>query len=166
MFVLKSICPFVWVAAIEGFIRPWYQCQSRDTSHQQSTRNPQPWKFPGIPKSVNSKSRRHYWWTFTWVPLILPHDRYHNNLKQQYDLPRKFEYMFDRVDRTYNNRWYIINSTFINDEWIHVIVFMFTVVSGRNYLPYVREHLMPGGRLNKKDGLTRYGDSHVKDKTS
>ena len=22
-----------------------------------------------------------------------------------------------------------------------------------------------GGRLNKKDGLTRYGDSHVKDKT-
>ena len=24
----------------------------------------------------------------------------------------------------------------------------------------------PGGRLNKKDGLTRYGDSHVKHKTS
>ena len=24
----------------------------------------------------------------------------------------------------------------------------------------------PGGRLNKKDGLTRYDDSHVKDKTS
>ena len=23
-----------------------------------------------------------------------------------------------------------------------------------------------GGRLNKKDGLTTYGDSHVKDKTS
>ena len=23
-----------------------------------------------------------------------------------------------------------------------------------------------GGRLNKKDDLTRYGDSHVKDKTS
>ena len=23
-----------------------------------------------------------------------------------------------------------------------------------------------GSRLNKKDGLTRYGDSHVKDKTS
>ena len=23
-----------------------------------------------------------------------------------------------------------------------------------------------GGRFNKKDGLTRYGDSHVKDKTS
>ena len=26
--------------------------------------------------------------------------------------------------------------------------------------------LYPGGRLNKKDGLTSYGDSHVKDKTS
>ena len=25
---------------------------------------------------------------------------------------------------------------------------------------------LSGGRLNKKDGLTRYGDSHVKDKTS
>ena len=24
----------------------------------------------------------------------------------------------------------------------------------------------PGGRLNKKHGLTRYGNSHVKDKTS
>ena len=30
-----------------------------------------------------------------------------------------------------------------------------------------RHGLMPpGGRLNKKDGLTRYGNSHVKDKTS
>ena len=30
------------------------------------------------------------------------------------------------------------------------------------------DHIYPdaGGRLNKKDGLTRYGDSHVKDKTS
>ena len=26
--------------------------------------------------------------------------------------------------------------------------------------------ITPGGRLNKKDGLTRYGNSHVKDKTS
>ena len=34
---------------------------------------------------------------------------------------------------------------------------------------FLKEHsvsLWPGGRLNKKDGLTRYGDSHVKDKTS
>ena len=29
-----------------------------------------------------------------------------------------------------------------------------------------REYAEPGGRLNMKDGLTRYGDSHVKDKTS
>ena len=26
--------------------------------------------------------------------------------------------------------------------------------------------LRPGGHLNKKDGLSRYGNSHVKDKTS
>ena len=26
--------------------------------------------------------------------------------------------------------------------------------------------LWSGGRLNKKDGLTRYGNSHIKDKTS
>ena len=26
--------------------------------------------------------------------------------------------------------------------------------------------LESGGRLDKKDGLSRYGDSHVKDKTS
>ena len=31
-----------------------------------------------------------------------------------------------------------------------------------NY-PYLAKHLRSGGRLNKKDGLTRYGDSHVKD---
>ena len=31
---------------------------------------------------------------------------------------------------------------------------------------YLMSAVGPGGRLNKKDGLTRYGDSHVKDKTS
>ena len=30
----------------------------------------------------------------------------------------------------------------------------------------IREQMDAGGRLNKKDGPTRYGDSHVKDKTS
>ena len=30
----------------------------------------------------------------------------------------------------------------------------------------VMKGMQAGGRLNKKDGLTRYGDSHVKDKTS
>ena len=28
------------------------------------------------------------------------------------------------------------------------------------------EGIIWGGRLNKKDGLSRYGDSHVKDKMS
>ena len=31
---------------------------------------------------------------------------------------------------------------------------------------YARSGSESGGRLNKKDGLTRYGDSHVKDKSS
>ena len=31
---------------------------------------------------------------------------------------------------------------------------------------YIDEYQNTGGRLNKKDGLTRYGNSHVKDKTS
>ena len=34
------------------------------------------------------------------------------------------------------------------------------------FVPKVPINNIPGGRLNKKDGLTRYGDSHVKDKTS
>ena len=29
-----------------------------------------------------------------------------------------------------------------------------------------KQSYLSGGRLNKKDGLTRCGDSHVKDKTS
>ena len=39
--------------------------------------------------------------------------------------------------------------------WIYVILFICSVI-----------FRTPGGRLNKKDGLTGYGDSHVKDKTS
>ena len=40
-------------------------------------------------------------------------------------------------------------------------LFLFT-----NKLGSERMREGPGGRLNKKDGLTRYGNSHVKDKTS
>ena len=39
-----------------------------------------------------------------------------------------------------------------------------TRVNQVNHL--LRSPRTPGGRLNKKDGLTRYGNSHVKDKTS
>ena len=35
----------------------------------------------------------------------------------------------------------------------------------RNYM-FALITIRSGGRLNKKDGLTRYGNSHVKDKTS
>ena len=47
----------------------------------------------------------------------------------------------------------IVKGTLKND------VCAVSLVSGNGQPP-------PGGRLNKKDGLTRYGDSHVKDKTS
>ena len=42
------------------------------------------------------------------------------------------------------------------------------VIFGIKLLRYLQHpvYSWPGGRLNKKDGLTRYGDSHVKDKTS
>ena len=33
-------------------------------------------------------------------------------------------------------------------------------------LQWEHQYMETGGRLNKKDGLTRYGNSHVKDKTS
>ena len=36
----------------------------------------------------------------------------------------------------------------------------------RKMFPFDDVSMDSGGRLNKKDGLTRYGDSHVKDKTS
>ena len=39
------------------------------------------------------------------------------------------------------------------------------IIQGKSCVPPWKQQ-KPGGRLNKKDGLTRYGDSHVKDKTS
>ena len=42
-------------------------------------------------------------------------------------------------------------------------------VYGSEHLPGIlctSWNMFSGGRLNKKDGLTRYGDSHVNDKTS
>ena len=38
--------------------------------------------------------------------------------------------------------------------------------TNKGYVPSCMSYKIAGGRLNKKDGLTRYGDSHVKDKTS
>ena len=53
------------------------------------------------------------------------------------------------------------------------VIFMSRTFSPESKLhhDYIYTHndysaLLPGGRLNKKDGLTRYGDSHVKYKTS
>ena len=45
---------------------------------------------------------------------------------------------------------------------VHVHLHVYVYVMLQSFSPMYR----PGGRLNKKDGLTRYGNSHVKDKTS
>ena len=49
----------------------------------------------------------------------------------------------------------------LNDSLTHICG-----TRGRWVNFHARHKQWPGGRLNKKDGLTRYGDSHVKDKTS
>ena len=44
--------------------------------------------------------------------------------------------------------------------------YAFMMLKVKNLIHAFIFQLHSGGRLNKKDGLTRYGDSHVKDKTS
>ena len=63
-----------------------------------------------------------------------------------------------------------IQHTYIYDEVLPFEVTRAVIMIASSYL-FV--HLTvwhhdgsPGGRLNKKEGLSRYGDSHVKDKTS
>ena len=47
---------------------------------------------------------------------------------------------------------------------IYFALILIVIVRSCHNFAYVMT--APGGRLNKKDGLTRYGNSHVKDKTS
>ena len=54
--------------------------------------------------------------------------------------------------------------TFYQSENIIIAIFPENIVSRSDWQYQII--VSPGGRLNKKDGLTRYGDSHVKDKTS
>ena len=55
-------------------------------------------------------------------------------------------------------------------EWQEILCFTMynnPLQCDRSWNSACKKHPMkPGGRLNKKDGLTRYGNSHVKDKTS
>ena len=51
----------------------------------------------------------------------------------------------------------------IRAPFFHMSLFLFIP---NWYVHQVPLYAPAGGRLNKKDGLTRYGDSHVKDKTS
>ena len=50
---------------------------------------------------------------------------------------------------------------------VHIGAIRQQAITGAKIDPYLCHHMSsPVGRLNKKDGLTRYGDSRVKDKTS
>ena len=74
-------------------------------------------------------------------------------------------------------RWQPINSRWhfdwrFNCQYVIVSQYINLVPAGRQTVPTnskfydtILRH-QGGGRLNKKDGLTRYGNSHVKDKTS
>ena len=50
--------------------------------------------------------------------------------------------------------------------YIHFLLLIFLMEYNDPFIIYCLYWKESGGRLNKKDGLTRYGDSHVKDKTS
>ena len=51
--------------------------------------------------------------------------------------------------------------------WNRVIHFLsFSLIERPAHNEQPASYKETGGRLNKKDGLTRYGNSHVKDKTS
>ena len=66
-----------------------------------------------------------------------------------------FMYIFPSLSRYNTYDW---------NKWCHVVLGKATKAIRCNVF---RNGLwLPGGRLNKKDGLTRYGNSHVKDKTS
>ena len=54
-----------------------------------------------------------------------------------------------------------VTYSILKNEWIAVLL----ILPGAWFL-LAQKHIRSGGRLNKKDGLTRYGNSHVKDKTS
>ena len=59
------------------------------------------------------------------------------------------------------------NTIVYNKRDVDMVYLGFTFHEGtHSHLLYGKQWQVSGGRLNKKDGLTRYGNSHVKDKTS
>ena len=64
----------------------------------------------------------------------------------------------------YQVRWYCQVVWIDSNQELHLEI----ESNERVYFMLARSYQIEesGGRLNKKDGLTRYGDSHVKDKTS
>ena len=70
---------------------------------------------------------------------------------------------YELGDEQTTRHWYPASLTYVSLGISELMVRWITEYN--SWLPK-QEIWCPGGRLNKKDGLTRYGDSHVKDKTS
>ena len=66
----------------------------------------------------------------------------------------------------YRSKW--CKTLYDIEEWIDLIYWGVNKMADilQTFLSFGPTDKKPGGRLNKKDGLSRYGDSHVKDKTS
>ena len=107
--------------------------------------------------------------TFYSTTLINMQDSLPTNVQA----PRRGS-VYVRTVRIYN-QWFCL-LVILNTVWLHTRA-TYSIDGGSNrHLGYFSSwcqlysfavvHLQPVGRLNKKDGLTRYGDSHVKDKTS
>ena len=80
-----------------------------------------------------------------------------------HELPRNHVYMIKSTIQLVKYTSWIIS--YSKKHFFHALAAIFqnlTTISEQNMVIC----LSPGGRLNKKDGLTSYGDSHVKDKTS
>ena len=120
-----------------------------------------------------------FWKCNIWISnLFLLNKILYNEYGVRIEVTRKLHilYMF----------WFVLRRKAIPWHWLLVSTEnqskdnFFIIIHMLMYMPIVRYRtlcgvknsppnivcLHSGGRLNKKDGLTRYGDSHVKDKTS
>ena len=63
-------------------------------------------------------------------------------------------------------RWWPLSELMMVSLLMHICITQLHLVNLRAIYRKCIGEKCSGGRLNKKDGLTRYGNSHVKDKTS
>ena len=84
------------------------------------------------------------------------HESNHQNVFRSYNLNTN-------VVRRWVNTWSAVRLRDISSIILNDVIWSMKI---NKIVDNAWNYKGPGGRLNKKDGLTRYGDSHVKDKTS